>query len=430
MFPKETTKTRPPNAFKNNRLLKKAYCFILFYLSIITCVCAQLTKKHIKAAPVACDCKNAISIVLDKPIVTYGPTADTNGYGNVQEIPVKEKFSQYYFEQEHNSAWYTLTIGFDGSLVFDITPKVPTDDYDFLLFKYTDTGFCGQFMRRELTPIRSNISRNTDSSGLTGISISAINEYAIRGIGNAYSKFIPVKKGEKYILILDNVTKKGKGHTIVFRNVIDVTFSGIVKDDDNKPIKAEVTLEDKDGYIMGKGVSDSTTGKYNFHAGVVEAVKYTLNQMSDSTFFSSKAIVVMDSNKDKFQNIKTMLPKLKAGKKYPITSINFWGGDTTIIPESIPTVNALFMLMKKNKHMKIRIEGYVNAPYGDAIHFYNTLSLGRAGRVYHFLIGKGILKDRMSILGFGNQYPLFPFPKNEDEMQQNIRVEIKVISLK
>ncbi len=407
--------------------MKKINCLFLFYFSFVACVCAQFNQKYKK---VACDCRNAIPITLDKPVVTYGPTIDTSGYGNIQEIPIKEKFSQYYFEEEHNTAWYTLIIGFDGDLVFDIKPKVSTDDYDFLLFKYTDTGFCGQFMRRELIPVRSNISRNTDSAGMTGLSVSVLNEYAIRGVGNPYSKFVPVKKGEKYILVLDNVTKNGKGHTIVFRNVMDVTFSGVVKDDDNKPIKAQVTLEDKDGYTVGKGVSDSSTGVYNFHAGVVKSAKYTLNQVSDSTFFDSREVVVTDSNRDKFQDIKTVLPKLRAGKKYRITSINFVGDDTTIIPESVPTVNALFMLMKKNKHMKIRIEGYVNGPWGGDIELFNTLSSGRAGRVYHILISKGISKDRMSVVGFANQYPVYPSPKNEYEMQQNRRVEIKVISLK
>src|SRR5579863_2985170 len=108
--------------------------FLLFYISVLHS--QNIQKDSIPALkPIACDCKNAVDISVGWN-VKYGPTVDTKGYGDIQEIPLHDKHSKYYFETEHNSAWYKIKIVQDGELVFDIIPENPHDDYDFLLFKY------------------------------------------------------------------------------------------------------------------------------------------------------------------------------------------------------------------------------------------------------------------------------------------------------
>jgi outer membrane protein OmpA-like peptidoglycan-associated protein len=50
----------------------------------------------------------------------------------------------------------------------------------------------------------------------------------------------------------------------------------------------------------------------------------------------------------------------------------------------------------------------------------------RAKSVMRYLIENGIQKDRLSTKGFGNSKPIYPKPKNEQEIQANRRVEVMV----
>ena len=79
---------------------------------------------------------NFIKIKFDK-FASYGPTMAPNVFGNLQEI-IKSNDS---FEKEHNSAWYYFDITNDGGLSIEIDPIQKGDDYDFMLFQYTDSFF-------------------------------------------------------------------------------------------------------------------------------------------------------------------------------------------------------------------------------------------------------------------------------------------------
>jgi outer membrane protein OmpA-like peptidoglycan-associated protein len=391
---------------------------------------AQSIKKDSALKPIACDCKDAIVINLNKPHNVYGPTVVTKGYGKIQEITVKDKLSKYYFEEEHNTAWYLLKIGFDGNLVFDIKPEQATDDYDFLLFPITDSAFCKKFRRRELIPVRSNISRNTDSAGQTGLSMYDSNQYAIRGPHAQYSQYVEVKKGEEYMLVLDNVYPGGKGHTISFSYMVDVVFSGTVTNDDNKPIKAQVSVEGDNNMVLKSVYTDPVTGKYSFHALLLAGEQYSLNAYNDSLFFSSKMVSVSGvKDEGEYQDITTVLPKLKGGKNYVIDNIHFYTDKAVLTPVSYATVKQLFNLMKMNSKMKIRIEGNVHDPGGIDRDFARTLSENRAKAVFNYLVRKGIDPSRMTTVGYAATRMKYPKAKNEYQRQMNRRVEISVLSV-
>src|ERR1035441_3791375 len=105
--------------------------------------------------------------------------------------------------------------------------------------------------------------------------------------------------------------------------------------------------------------------------------------------------------------MKIILPKLKGGKKYELGAINFVGNQAIVLPESNSSMNALGKLMKKNKKMKIRIDGHVNDPLNasDAA-FKQDLSERRAKTIFDFLLSKGIDKERLSTIGFSNKHML------------------------
>lgn len=418
-------------------------------LAIFLVFCSSLLYAQNKAnggipalKPIACDCKKAVNISIDWN-TTYGPTVDTKGYGDIQEIPVRDKHSKYYFETEHNSAWYLIRPLHDGELVFDIIPENPSDDYDFLLFKYTDTNFCKDFIAKKLIPVRSNISRVTYiDSGRTGLSSTAKIEYETRGKGFAYSKSIQVTKGEKYMLILDNVYDGGKGHTIALHILKNYTFSGKTVDDDSVPVSATISVSGKDGTVITKTESDKTTGDYNFTAPLQMGGQYTITYYTPNSFFDIKNFTPIIKKKDTVEYKPVVLPALKANKTYKLKNILFYSDSDGILPQSLPTLKMLYAILTIHNKMIIRIEGHVN-PIGDGNSSYEMdLSQRRARTVYSYLVNKGIKKERLSTIGFGGKYPLHiisneiffkPYPREyyiqEEKAQQNRRVEIRIISM-
>lgn len=418
--------------------IQNVFLAVIFSLLFISSFAQKVVSKKIAKNPVliefkknSCDCKDAVKINVDKT-TTYGLTAPPTGFGSVKEIKSKNKSDKFSFEEEHNSSWYLLNINFDGEMVFEIIPQDTSNDYDFLLYKYTDTTFCETLQKKYLKPIRSNLSRvNSKTNGITGLASEAMNEFVGKGIGSANSKSVNVLKGEKYILVLDNVYPEGKGHTLNFNYIKQVTISGLVIGADSLPIKAEIALSDNKGTIV-KQINTENDGKYSINTGMKENLNYTLDFSSDKSFIAIKTINTIDlKQSNTFTDIRTILVRLKKGTKYNMSSINFYGDKAILLPSSYSSVMALYNLMKKNKKMVIRIEGHINLPGGSSKNkvFEQTLSEDRAKTVCDYLQTQGIEKERITSIGYSATKMLFQNPKNEAEMSANRRVEINVISI-
>lgn len=415
----------------------KSKSYLLYLFCIISTVTLAQKSKQIatksiqkQPQPISCDCNNAIKIAIEKSTL-YGPTVAPVGYGNIQEISESVKGDKFNFEKEHNSAWYLLSMNNEGELIFEITPTDSTNDYDFLLYQYTDSNFCEQLQKKQIKVLRSNLSRNNlKVKGITGLSAETHNEFTGQGIQNNWSKSIEVKKGNKYMLVLDNVYPEGKGHSIQFNFVKKVTISGTVTNTDSLAIaKAEVLLEDNKGETI-KQISTDKKGNYSFDVTLKEGINYSLTFSADSSFIETKLLNTRELYKDpkSFTDIRTQLPKLKKGEKYIVKNINFLGNRDELIKESYSSVYALMKLMKKNKKMVIRIEGHVNGGgYGDPN--YQILSEQRALKVYNILISKGIEKERMQTIGFADKMMIYRFPKTDVQSEKNRRVEINVLSI-
>jgi len=138
--------------------------------------------------------------------LSYGPTVAPQGPGKSNEFK-SAPGNLYAFEKEHNSAWYLFTARYTGELTFEIVPEKPDDDYDFLLFKCDSADMKTAFEKHALKPLRSNLAHNNHlGKGCTGLSSAAQKEFVAQGSGDPFSKSVSVKYGEKYCLVLDNVT--------------------------------------------------------------------------------------------------------------------------------------------------------------------------------------------------------------------------------
>ena len=381
------------------------------------------------------DCHDAIPLTISQSC-KYGPTESPKSSGNVKEIGTGDRNSELSFTQVNNTAWYTLNIRYDGELTFEIVPADSMDDYDFLLYPDIDSNVCSKIADKTAKPLRSNMACNCRPAdkGATGLSTDATQEFRRQGPGNPFSRSVQVEKGDIYMLALNNVTPNGKGHTIYFHAMVNVEIKGSVISTDSLPLAAEVLLADPKGETVGETTSDSN-GNYTLKTAIERNTAYSLVISNDSSFIGTQAINTADTKDGQtFATIKTVLPKLQKGAKYPLGNINFYDNSVEFLPESYPSVTALAHLMKKNPKMRIQIEGHVNGAGADkddrhVQSYFQELSERRARVLRNCLIDAGIAADRMTTIGYGATRMLFPYANTEYYEKANCRVEIRVISI-
>lgn len=392
---------------------------ILLLLSI------NLMAQNKKPDTVFCDCNQARIVTINGKTITPKTIAPV-GPGEKNEIsPAKQK-TKYAFEKEHHSAWYKLIINTTGNLTFDIVPTNGDDDYDFMLFKANSVGFCDSLAKHKLQPNRACISRDKEElRGKTGLNYKAKEAFVKHGVGAAYCTPIEVKKGECYYLVLDNVYEKGEGHFIEFNISVLTKISGLITDENKKPIEAEVALTNNKGDTITVEKTNKD-GIYNFDAPLIKNQNYSLNFYNDSSFIYTKSF----TNADTFslRNLKTVLNKLKKGNKYSVGTINFVPGSVQYLNQAIPAMNNLYRLMQKNKSLKIKIIGHSNGREMMSEDGVINFTKNRATTIKNYLAIKGIDEKRIEIDGRGDHEMLYKLPKATEAQQiENRRVEIMVL---
>lgn len=381
--------------------------------------------QSVKPDTVYGDCMNARVI----KIIGNGKTGKTiapGGPGEKNEIGEIKQRTKYAFEREHHSAWYKLLINTSGHLCFEIIPNSKEDDYDFMLFKSEPSNFCDSLHRYKIKPIRACISRGKEEiEGKTGMSYKGKNELVKEGVGDAFVSPLYVSKGETYYLVLDNVYDKGEGHTIKYYFEESVQIKGMIFGENNQPIVADISLTNPSGDTVFLTKSNAS-GTYDFSTPLRRNFNYSLNFYNDSNFVFSKNIGLKDSVK--LNDIRTMLPKLKKGSKYSVGSINFKPGLTEYLPQAIPSISSLYMLMKRNKNLKILIIGHSNGRAFETENGIIKFTTSRAEKIKDYLVFKGIEVVRIETLGKGDKEMLFKLPEaTSDQQEQNRRVEVMVL---
>lgn len=385
-----------------------------------TCVQSQTDSLH-------ADCDKAINLNLFKKHHQAAPS----GYGRRLEVSGKGKNNARSIEQEHNTVWYTFTIPSDGKLSFDLIPDEVKDDYDFMLYKKEGEVFCADLSEKKLNPIRANISRNnTKLESKTGLNDKARYDFNPPGVNDAFSKSLDVFAGEVYYLLVDNVYPNGKGHTLVFH--FPFTLQGKVVDSASlAPLSAKVTLIDlRKGDTLASAQSNTETGMFDLPIESADTIRWQLSFQSSGYFFEY-IILTQNSLPGMVQKPRTQrMRKIEVNKTFVLKDINFAPSSDVILPISYPALKELLNLMQQNPLLKISIEGHTNGvgskDKGEKHHL--ELSSARAKAVSKFLTDNGINADRIGTVGYGYSKMLFPNASSVQQMNANMRVEIKIIS--
>lgn len=370
--------------------------------------------------PENADCINAIKV--NKSV--FGPTNPPIGHGDILEFEGNTLDDPYFIEREHHTVWYYFTMPADGILTFEIIPETVEDDYDFMLFRYTDENFCNEVKTQSILAVRSNISRNNPQvNSRTGLSENAGKKHVPAGPGDDFSKALEVKKAEKFYLLVDNVYENGKGHTLkinfpVPRNILTISVT-----DKYSKKNLDAKIEISDYHSQKKYYASNISSKEKTQSFELAVQKsYLLSCNSEGYFFVSKEVLFDEQS----VHVNCELSPIREGYRVSLNNIHFTTNDTTLMPHSHQELRQLLNFMKMYPGLHIEIHGHVNGPFMPNVPFYMELSNNRARAIRNYLAHYNIDKSRMSWKGFGNTRMLYPEAIREAEMRYNRRVEIKV----
>jgi outer membrane protein OmpA-like peptidoglycan-associated protein len=426
------------------RLSRNAFIILIIFSFHYTSAQELPSKTPVNISAHA-DCERALLI---RPLGVFGPTEAPEGHGQILEIKGNHLGNLYYIEKEHNTVWYRFVAVENTLLTFRIVPISPADDYDFLLFKM-DSNTCEQIKDGTLKALRSNIARNNKhTGGVTGLSIQAENTHVPAGPADNFSKAIYVKKGEAFLLLLDNVYPKGKGHSIEFSTKGSLTnrqpkkpdppstetptsIKGRLIDEESAAaIEADVILQEiQTGKILASTKTNPLDGSYELRLErkLDNRATYLLSFEPEGAYFFREIRFNPYNHQSLLKKgFDITIPVIKKGDVYRIENILFYGDQAIVLPESEPSLKRLHKTMKKNPGLKISIEGHTNG-CTKSVGFSEQLSKDRAATVSQYLVDAGIDPDRMQKKGFGCRHMIYEDTFFEPQARLNRRVEIRIL---
>ena len=339
------------------------------------------------------DCLYAITL---NPDVPYGPTNVPNGGGRVMEI-TRDKNNPNVFEIEHNTVWFKFKVPYSGKLLVTLTPKDPKDDYDFLVYKYTDQYFQNQVISGRAKPVLSNLSApDTATKGAVGVSLTGRNKFIHKETTDPYCATIDLAKDEWYYLVVDKPLNGGSGFTIKVSVSVDCFTPTITFHDPKlrKNVDVDILLIEKntDNRVVMKSPSFKG-GKVSF----VPKFDYVMYVKKDGYFSIYK-----EFNADIFKEdtlMKLTMNKIERGSRFEINDVFFEDGETKLlVKESENALQTYLQMFKNQPEVFFTIKGYV-ATYGFDVDKDVATSLGRAQSVRQYFIDNGIEENRMCAQG-------------------------------
>jgi flagellar motor protein MotB len=377
--------------------------------------------------------------------VPYGPTTAPDGAGRIQEI-VADKAHPNIFEREHNSVWYKFTVPYNGELEIAIWQQSPWDDYDFLVYKNTGIYFSNQVMLNKVSPVAVNMS-GVDSAALIesvmqsdkqkakaladankpkaekvkgddgadlpsfemdpvastrptiGMFCDAKDKMLLKKQTGKFIKSIPVRAGEEYYIVLDNLTNNGQGHTITASVHVNA-YEPLVLFYDRKSRKyvdVNLMILERDG-IHGER---PTVQDEHFRGGRVKFIpgyNYLLYAKRDGYFSVYKEFNSRDLMERGDTVMLSYLERTERGATFPLKDLYFESGEANLIGSYDSVLTEYFMLLKNHPEVNFLVKAYVQS-YGVNVENDMLLSLDRAKSVKDWFVSKGIDAARITTAG-------------------------------
>ena len=363
-------------------------------------------KKTKKPAPVApievtlpdrcSDCFFPVTLQADVP---FGPTEPLRGHGYVNEIH-KDAQTKNVFDQEHNSIWYFLEIPYDGKLLIDITPKSFSDDYNFIVYKYTDKYFCNRVEKNRVKPIRSVQSVvNTEIQGKTGLSLKSSTAHISKESTEAYGKYIDVKAGESYVIVVDNLNDTGLGHTITCE--VWTNYSPLVINPIDSLLQQRTTanLHVKELETGRTVIDKQNAGSTRIKLLPEKTYEISLNKEG---FFNYTRRISHAQAIGKDTILSARLVQIKPGSPLPINGELYFdnneNGELFLMQESHKYLDEVVKILTQYPQINVNVIGRIMTE-GLNVKKDNEVSKKRAEAIKKYLVSQGIAENRITTRG-------------------------------
>lgn len=152
------------------------------------------------------DCINAIPVCQS----TYVQNVSYYQEGNIQELSYPTN-SSCLMGGEENSVWYIFTVASGGTLLMQITPVSPGDDYDWAIYDLTNSD-CDGILNGTAPEVRCNYSAIPGSTGMSFPYVLT----SVPAAGPNQCAPMNVSAGETYVLLINNHANTMLGYTLNF----------------------------------------------------------------------------------------------------------------------------------------------------------------------------------------------------------------------
>lgn len=375
------------------------------------------------------DCLFAVNLMLDS---AFGPTEPLNGFGFVNDIK-RDAQTKNVFEREHNTVWYKINCPYDGKLVLDIKPKSELDDYDFLVYKYTDQYFCNRVEKNRIKPLRSVMSSpNASVKGATGLSLKGNLANIPKTSDVAYGRYIDVKMGESYIIVLDNLQDGGLGHTITAEIVTDYKPLYIQPIDSLSKQRTTANIRVKD--ISTETEIMNLTNVGNTKVKILPNKTYDIYITKNGYFNYQRRVSYTDLVSPKDSILSVQLSEIKIGGNIPLNGTlsfdNTEDGTVIVLPDSYKVLDGIVEILTSYPNINVEIVGRI-ATDGLNLRLDNENSKKRADAIKDYLVEKGIPETNITTRGSSNKELLKQIDnQNKAKITFFPECEIRIKSLK
>jgi len=176
---------------------------------------------------------------------------------------------------------------------------------------------------------------------------------------------------------------------------------------------------------MVKSGTDESTG--SFLASLPAGKDYLLNVSKEGYLFYSDNFSCKDAgNQSKAFELEVKMEPVREGSKVVLKNVFFPTNSFELQSESFAELEKLVIFLQKNPKVNIEISGHTDN-IGDKKSNV-TLSNNRAQSVLNYLVSQGIIKARLTAVGYGDTKPIADNGLEEGR-SQNRRTEFKIISV-
>ena len=180
-------------------------------------------------------------------------------------------------------------------------------------------------------------------------------------------------------------------------------------------------LEKKSDLITSK--SDKNSGSFLFY--LQREKEYAINISKNGYLFHSESFSLKNINDTiEFISLDIALEKIEYGKSVILKNIFFETDSYILKSESNIELNKLYDFLIRNTTLKVEIGGHTDNVGSKEKNM--TLSKNRAQTVYHYLIDRGIEKERLKYQGYAFDVPIADNSTSQGRAL-NRRTEFKII---